>query len=97
MNGTVEASKEISTGGVTDDETYELVSILYHTLKECEKNARYVADAEAESDNELFQFFCQIQKQDQERARRAQELLAKRLEHSSQAETPDIISVNEVS
>jgi len=77
MNPSAAKQQHSDTG--MSDENFDLVSVLYHTLQDCETNAKYWKDAEQVGDRELSQFFSEIQKEDKRRALRAQELLAKRL------------------
>lgn len=50
---------EKTTG--TRDEHYDLVSVLYHALKEAERCDRYAKDAEASGEVELAAFFKEAQ------------------------------------
>jgi rubrerythrin len=61
------------------DEHYNLVSILYHALQGAETYNMYIRDAEAAGDQELAQFFRQVQAEERQRAARAKELLGRRL------------------
>jgi hypothetical protein len=63
----------------TPDEHYNLVSVLYHSLKGAETYATYVEDADEAGDEELAEFFQDVQEQEQARADRAKELLVRRL------------------
>lgn len=63
----------------TRDIVYNLVSTIYHTLQGAETEATYIADAEQEGDQELVQFFTDIKAENQKRADRAKELLARYL------------------
>lgn len=63
----------------TRDEHYNAVSVLYHVLQEGETMERYIKDAREARDEELAAFFEQMQREDQERAQRAKELLKNRL------------------
>jgi 4-diphosphocytidyl-2C-methyl-D-erythritol kinase len=63
----------------TRDEHYNLVSTLYHTLREGDTIQRYIDDAEQANDSELANFFRQVQDEDRQRAERAKSLLLKRL------------------
>jgi rubrerythrin len=63
----------------TRDETYDVVSILYHALQGAETYQQYVRDAEQRGDQELAQFFRDVQEEEKRRAERAKQLLAKRL------------------
>lgn len=62
------------------DETYGLVSVLYHSLQGAETYSAYIADAERADAKELASFFRECQTQENERAQRAKLLLAKQLE-----------------
>lgn len=63
----------------TRDETYDVVSILYHALQGAETYQQYLRDAEQRGDQELAQFFRDVQEEEKRRAERAKQLLAKRL------------------
>ena len=67
-----------STG--TRDTTYNLISVLYHALQGAETYAQYANDAG--SDQDLANFFREVQQQEQQRADRAKQLLAQRLQQS---------------
>ena len=71
------ATQSTSTG--TRDETYNVISILYHALQGAETYQQYVQDAEQRGDQELAQFFREVQQEEQRRADRAKQLLGKRL------------------
>jgi 4-diphosphocytidyl-2C-methyl-D-erythritol kinase len=71
------AEEEAVTG--TRDKHYDLVSILYHTLEEADILEVYMEDAASEGDDELAEFFQQVQEEDRRRAERAKQLLARRL------------------
>jgi rubrerythrin len=68
-----------STG--TSNPTYNLVSVLYHALQGAENYERYAHDAG--SDQDLANFFREIQQQEKQRADRAKQLLATRLQQGS--------------
>lgn len=59
------------------DTTYDLTSVLYHALQGAQVYDQYIQDAEREGSKELAEFFREVQRQDRERAERAQSLLAK--------------------
>ena len=61
------------------DEHYNLVSILYHSLQGAETYDTYISDAEGAGDQELTQFFREVQEEERRRALRAKELLGQRL------------------
>ena len=60
------------------DTVYDLTSVFYHAAKRGTVYARYVADAEKENDQELADFFREVQEQDAQRAHRAKALLVER-------------------
>ncbi|ROT34079.1 hypothetical protein [Micromonospora sp. HM5-17] len=60
--------------GHADNIVYDLVSIQYHALKGGQVYEQYKNDAEGHDD--IRQFIEQIQREDIDRAQRAQELLA---------------------
>ena len=62
----------------TKDATYNLISVLYHALQGAETYAQYASDAG--SDQDLANFFQEVQQQEQQRADRAKQLLAQRLQ-----------------
>ena len=64
----------------TKDATYNLVSVLYHSLQGADLYENYVNDAGGDQD--LASFFREVQQQEKQRADRAKELLAKRLQQS---------------
>jgi rubrerythrin len=66
-----------STGA--QDKTYNLVSILYHALQGAETYQQYIRDAEQSGDQDLVQFFRQVQEEERRRAERAKQLLGQRL------------------
>ena len=61
------------------DEHYNLVSILYHSLQGAETYDTYISDAEGAGDQELAQFFREVQEEERRRAARAKELLGRKL------------------
>ena len=71
------AQQSPATG--TRDTTYDLVSILYHALEGGQTYGKYIQDAEQAGDNELAQFFRQVQEEERRRADRAKSLLQQRL------------------
>jgi hypothetical protein len=49
------------------DEHYNLVSILYHSLQGAETYDTYISDAEGAGDQELAQFFREVQEEERRR------------------------------
>jgi len=63
----------------TPDPTYNIVSILYHSLQGAEVYDQYVADAERAGDQELAGFFRRVQERDREVADDAKGILKSHL------------------
>ena len=61
----------------TKDKNYNLTSVLYHALQGGENYDSYISDAEG--DDELVEFFKDVQQEEKNRADRAKKLLADRL------------------
>ena len=61
----------------TPDATYNLISILYHALQGAETYEQYIRDAQQSGNNDLAQFFREVQQEDARRAQRGRELLAR--------------------
>jgi hypothetical protein len=57
------------------DVEYNLISIAYHALQGAETMDMYVSDAERSGDQELAQFFRDVQQQNRTLADRARQLL----------------------
>jgi hypothetical protein len=55
---------------------YDLTSVLYHTLEASQTYATYIQDAQQSGNQQLVQFFQQLQQQDNQRAQYAQQMLA---------------------
>jgi rubrerythrin len=62
----------------TNDATYNLVSVLYHALQGADLYEKYAQDAG--SDQDLANFFREVQEQEKMRAFHAKQLLSKRLQ-----------------
>jgi arginine utilization protein RocB len=61
----------------THDITYDLVSVIYHSLKGAETTAMFIADAEQEKCDECVEFLRETKEEYIRRANRAKELLTK--------------------
>ena len=69
-----------STGDTgTRDITYDLVSVIYHSLQGAETTAMFIADAEQEGNKEISQFFNEAKQEYERRAERAKQLLTTHL------------------
>lgn len=64
----------------TPNPQYDLASVLYHALKGAQTCDTYVKDAEQGGDQELAQFFRQVQQEQATCADKAKEMLAKRVQ-----------------
>ncbi|WP_194201856.1 hypothetical protein [Glycomyces albidus] len=64
----------------TGDVSYDLVSVLYHTLQESSTIQQYIDDAQERGDAEVAAFLLEVQEQDRERAQRAKALLTVRFD-----------------
>ncbi len=53
----------------TSDTVFDLTSVLYHAAEGEQVYAKYIEDAEREGDQELVDFFREVQEQDAHRAR----------------------------
>ena len=54
---------------------YNLTSVFYHAAQGGTVYAKYIEDAERQGDQELVDFFRQVQEEDARRAQRAKELI----------------------
>lgn len=61
------------------DKHYDLISVLYHALQSVQTCAQYAEDAGREGDQELAQFFGQVQQNQLACAQKAKQLLGTRL------------------
>ena len=57
---------------------YDLVSVMYHALEGGQTYSQYISDAQQSGDQELAQFFQQVQQEDARRAQWAMQFLAQR-------------------
>jgi len=65
----------------TSDVTYDLISTIYHALKEAQTLKAYVQDGQKATDQEIAQFFQQITEQANRCVDQARRLLAPRLSY----------------
>ena len=68
---------ERTTG--TRDEQYNVISVLYHALQGADTCATYLQDAEQAGDQELAQFFREVQGTYRQLGEQSQTLLRQRL------------------
>jgi hypothetical protein len=60
------------------DAVYDLTSVFYHAAQGGQVYAKYIDDAAKEGDQELVEFFKDVQEQDAQRAQKAKSLLGRR-------------------
>ncbi len=65
-----------SNTGMSDVQ-YDLVSVLYHALSAGQTHSKYIQDAQKAGNQELAQFFQQVQQEDNARAQKAMQMLSK--------------------
>jgi hypothetical protein len=89
-----ESRAGMSIGGrVLPDDTFGIVSVLYHALQGSETIQQYIEDARESGDEDLIEFFDDCAQKQDEMARRARSLLIERLieeddyENDERAET----------
>jgi hypothetical protein len=66
--------------GQTPDTTYNLISVMYHTLQGCQTYEQYAQDAEQSGQQEIAQFFRDTGREFERCAQRGQQLLAQCLQ-----------------
>ena len=66
--------------GAPDNATYDLISVMYHTLQGWETYEQYAQDADQAGQQEIAQFFREVQQQNERLAQRGQQLLAQCLQ-----------------
>jgi hypothetical protein len=71
------ATNERSTG--TRDEHYDIISMLYHALQGAETCTTYLQDADRAGDQDLVQFFREVQGTYRQLADHSKTLLRQRL------------------
>ena len=73
----------------TKDETYDLISVLYHALQGAETCAKYMEDARREGDEDVVQFLEEVISMQQRISDRGKELLAKRMQAANEQRESD--------
>ena len=63
----------------TNNEQYDLISVVYHTLEGAVTYEQYIEDAKAAGDSELASFFEELKSNSCEMAEKAKQLLKNRL------------------
>ncbi len=70
--------------GQTPDTTYNLISVMYHTLQGCQTYEQYAQDAEQAGYQDVAQFFRDTGREFERCAERGQQLLAQCLQQGQQ-------------
>ncbi len=65
------------TAGISDT-LYDLTSVYYHAAKGGQVYTKYIDDAAKEGDEELVEFFKDVQQQDAWRAQKAKTLISRK-------------------
>jgi rubrerythrin len=60
------------------DTVYNLTSVFYHAAEGSQVYAKYIDDAAREGDEELVEFFKEVQERDAQRAQKAKSLISRR-------------------
>ncbi len=63
----------------TENQHFNLVSVLYHALESATTVEKYIQDAEQSGNQDLVQFFREVQNQNRQCADRAKQYLAQEL------------------
>ncbi len=72
---------EYSKSG-TDNVTFDLVSILYHSLEGAQTYDKYIQDAQSKGNSDLVKFFQDLKQEEFNRAERCKQLLGQHLSSS---------------
>jgi hypothetical protein len=85
------ATKRSGAESATDerDETYGLVSVMYHALQGAETIGKYIEDARSADNEQLVLFFEEVKGRQNEIAMKAKRLLADQLDESIGEEDDD--------
>ncbi len=81
--GTAMNNADMSKSTGARDVEYNLISIAYHALQGAETMDMYVSDAERSGDQELAQFFRDVQQNNRQLADRARQLLRRQVGQGS--------------
>jgi hypothetical protein len=80
-SGTQRSTHEMQAGmGRTPDTTYDLISVMYHTLQGCQTYEQYAQDAEQAGQKDAAQFFRDAEREFERLAQRGRQLLAQCLQ-----------------
>ncbi|MGE5105768.1 MAG: hypothetical protein ACM3NZ_13545 [Betaproteobacteria bacterium] len=80
-SGTQRSTHGMQAGmGRTPDTTYDLISVMYHTLQGCETYEQYAQDAEQAGQKDAAQFFRDAGREFERLAERGRQLLAQCLQ-----------------
>ena len=79
-SGTTTGRAQQGSMGSTPDTTYNLISVMYHTLHGCQTYEKYAQDAEQAGQQEVAQYFRDTGREFERCAQRGQQLLAQCLQ-----------------
>lgn len=85
----VEPGERFGQGLPLRDDTFGVLSVLYHALQGAETIQQYVDDARESGDEDLIEFFDECAQKHMAIARRAKMLLADRLMEEDEEDDPD--------
>lgn len=86
-----EGTRVRPTGATSErDDTYGLISVIYHSLQGAETCAQYAEDAQRSKDEELVSFFEECRAELDARAVRGRRLLAARFEGLDDEDEDDV-------
>jgi hypothetical protein len=86
-----EGTRVRPTGATSErDDTYGLISVIYHSLQGAETYAQYAEDARRSKDEELVSFFEECRAELDARAVRGRRLLAARIEGLDDEDEDDV-------
>ena len=78
--GSTTGGMQAVSGGQIPDTTYNLISVLYHTLQGCQAYEQYAQDAEQAGQQEIAEFFRKTGREFEQCAQHGQQLLAQCLQ-----------------
>lgn len=81
--GSTTSGMQSGTGGHIPDTTYNLISVLYHTLQGCQTYEQYAQDAEQAGQQEVAQFFRKTGRELEQCAQEGKQLLVQCLQQGT--------------
>jgi hypothetical protein len=84
--GSTTSGTQAGMGGEIPDTTYNLISVLYHTLQGCQTYEQYAQDAEQAGQQDIAQFFRKTARELEECAQEGKQLLVQCLQQGQQGQ-----------